>query len=417
MMKRVALTVCLVCSLPSLATTFKDGAGLFNRRLGMFVHWGIYAVGEWQEQELWRKRTPRDVYENYRNSFTAEKFDADKFIDVAESAGAEYIVITAKHHDGFCMWDTKTTDYKVTNTPAKRDVLKELSEACRRRGMKLGLYYSNPDWHHPNSYNPESTHQIPHPTGKPDMRKYIEFVRAQITELLTNYGEICCLFWDIPTHVEHREMNILVRTLQPDIKIDDRGWEKGGDYSTPERGMKEGAAFDRLTEACDSIGAQSWGFRRNEHYRTLGYLTRAIDRTLTRGGNFLLNVGPKADGTIPEEGVEIFRKIGQWYAKVRESYREVEMVSGVVYDAGCMVTRRGNEVYLHYTRGLDSSGVDLQPYRREPQSAVVLNTGTKLGHEVSLLPMNFRHRTIGLNLWGIPADDLANESVVIKLVE
>ena len=205
---------------------------MFERRLGMFIHWGIYSVGEWHSQQQWRQRMSRAEYEKFVGRFTAERFSADAFVDVAESAGAEYIVFTSKHHDGFCMWDSAVTDYKVTNTPARRDVLKELADACRRRGMKLGFYYSNPDWHHPNAYNPKSTHQVPpEPGDKPDLAAYREYVKAQVRELLTGYGEIVCFFWDIPTHVDAPDMNALVRSLQPGIMVNNRGWSDDWIYS------------------------------------------------------------------------------------------------------------------------------------------------------------------------------------------
>jgi alpha-L-fucosidase len=244
----------------------------------------------------------RANYEKFMDRFDARNFSADEFVDVAESAGAEYIVFTSKHHDGFCMWDTDTTDYKVTNSRAKRDVIGELAEACHRRGMKFGFYYSNPDWHHPNSHNSKSTHQIPVQEGDvPDMEKYCAYVKAQVTELLTRYGEIVCFFWDIPTRIERPEMDELVRRLQPGIMVNDRGWGNKAtcDYSTPERNLKCDTVA-RHVEACDSVGVQSWGYRKDEDYHTLGYLTRKIDTYLSAGGNFLLNVGPKADGTIPD---------------------------------------------------------------------------------------------------------------------
>ena len=406
-----------VFALASLAASAADDEWkMFDRRLGMFVHWGIYSVGEWHEQERMRKQVPRAEYEKHAAGFTAERFAADRFVDVAESAGAEYIVFTAKHHDGFCMWDTKTTDFCVMNTPAKRDILKELADACRRRGMRFGLYYSNPDWHHPNAYNPKSTHQLeaPNPGDVPDLPKYIEYVKAQISELMTNYGEICCLFWDIPTKVEVPELNELVRRFQPKIMINDRGWGSVGDYSTPERGIPAGEAFPRPTEACDSVGAQSWGYRRNEDYRTLGYLTRAIDRTLTRGGNFLLNVGPKSDGTIPNESVDLLRRVGNWYSKVRESYQGVEMVTNVVADA--LVTRRRNVLYLHYPDGILATGLNLAPLAVLPRAASVLNDGTDLKAELEYMPTSFwKDRKPTVHLQGIRADALANESVVIRL--
>ena len=382
----------------------------------MFVHWGIYSVDAWHEQERMRLRVPRGEYEKCAERFTAERFNADKIIDAAESLGAEYIVFTAKHHDGFCMWDTKTTDFKVTNTPAKRDVVDELAAACKRRGMKLGLYYSNPDWHHPNACNPLSTHQIPpEPGDKPDMGKYREYVKAQILELLTNYGEIVCLFWDIPTKIAAPEMNELVRKLQPGIHINDRGWGDKGDYSTPERGIPEGAVFTNLTEACNSVGAQSWGYRANEDYRTVGYLTRSIGDVLSRGGNYLLNVGPKADGTIPEEALVLLRRTGDWYRKVRESFRGVVTEPGLVEAGGAVVTRRGETVYLHYPKGLSSTGVNARPLAKVPRRAVLLNTGTELKTELTVLPSDWKKNGESLHIYGIPADRLESGHIVIRL--
>ena len=416
-MKNVmALAVCLGLLPLGYGAQFDDGRGLFNRRLGMFIHWGVYSVNGYHEQERMRKRMSRAEYEALTSRFTAEKFDADKFVDAAESLGAEYIVFTAKHHDGFCMWDTKTADFKVTNTPAKRDVVGVLAAACKRRGMKLGLYYSNPDWHHPNAYNPLSTHQVPPELGdEPDMVKYRGYVKAQITELLTNYGEIVCLFWDIPTKIAAPEMDELVRRLQPGIVINDRGWGNAGDYSTPERNIPDGAAFTNRTEACDSVGMQSWGYRANEDYHTVGYLTRGIDSILSRGGNFLLNVGPKSDGTIPDEVLAILGKVGAWYRRVRESYSGVELVSGLIEDSRCLVTRRGCEIYLHYPKGLDSHGVDLKPLKDAPRSVMLLNRGQPLDFKVEMLPSNWRETTKSLHIWGIPTDELTNESAVIQI--
>jgi len=420
-MKKLFLTVVLAAlSLGASASDWK----MFNRRLGMFVHWGIYSVGEWHEQEHWRRKMSRADYEKYMARFTAEKFDADAFIDVAESAGAEYIVITSKHHDGFCMWDTKTTDYNIMNTPAKRDVLKELSEACRRRGMKLGFYFSNPDWHAKFANNAKSSHQIPmEPGDEPDLEKYIAYVKAQVTELCTNYGELCCFFWDIPTRIDLPEMDALVRRLQPGIMIDDRGWGNKAtcDYSTPERDYKWDTATAKNIEACDALGVHSWGYRREEDYHTVGYLTRKIDGFLSTGANFLLNVGPMCDGTIPPEQKALMVDVGAWLRKTRESLRDVETVTGLVNNKAnnTVITRRGKTLYVHFPKGLDATGVDLAPYNVLPKRATVLNTGTALSARIEIMPWqaNRANARPALHLWGIPADALANECVVIKIEE
>ena len=409
-----------VSSCVCFSATFADRHGLFNRRLGMFVHWGIYSVGEWHEQEEMRRGVPRAEYEKCKDRFFAEKYSPDHFIDVAESAGAEYIVITTKHHDGFCMWDTKTMDFKVTNTPAKRDVVGELAAACRRRGMKLGFYYSNPDWHHPNAYNEKSSHQIPPQLGDvPDMEKYIAYVKAQVTELLTNYGEIVCFFWDIPTKIDRPEMDELVRRLQPGIMVNDRGWGNQGtcDYSTPER-SHAGETHGRHTEACDSVGAQSWGYRADEDYRTLRYLTGRIDAFLAGGANFLLNVGPKADGTIPDEARAIMAGVGKWYGKVRDSFSGVSSVPRLKLDSvpDALVTRRGDTLFVHFPKGLEASGIDMRPIATMPEKVTLLNTGKTLKAKVELMPSNAKgYGRETLHVWGIPADSLANECIVIRL--
>jgi len=398
---------------------------MFDRRLGMFIHWGCYSVGEWHCQELWRRNLSRADYEKrFAPNFNAAKFNADEFVAVAKSAGAEYIVFTSKHHDGFCMWDTKTTDYKITNTPTKRDVIKELAEACRRGGIRLGFYYSNPDWHCSFSNNPKSSHQLPmQPGDKPDMEKYIAYVKAQVTELLSNYGDICCWFWDIPTNIDRPEMDELVRRLQPGIMINDRGWgnKKTADYSTPERDYAW-AGGNKYIECCDATGVQSWGYRRNEDYHTHGYFTRNIDSYLATGANYLLNVGPKPDGTIPDEAKAIMAKVGSWMARVRESYRGVEnapeLVGKVTHGEKRTITRRGKTLYVHFPKGIEADGLSLAPIKDLPKKAVLLNTGRELSCEVTDFPWSSKPGSAAetyLHVRGIPADDLANECVVIRL--
>ena len=415
----------LTLALAVTAAPFKDGKGLFNRRLGMFVHWGVYSVGAWHEQEFSRCGLSRAEYEKRLGGFTAEKFDADRFVDLAESAGAEYVVITAKHHDGFCLWDTKTTDYNAVRSPAKRDLLRELADACHRRGMGIGFYFSNPDWHAPFAHNDKSTHQVPlQPGDKPDMEKYVAYVKAQVTELCSNYGELCCFFWDIPTHVARPEMDELVRRLQPGIMINDRGWENRAtcDYSTPERDFKAVLPDGKQVEACDSVGQQSWGYRANEDYRSVGYLTRRIDRFLSAGGNFLINVGPKPDGTMPDEAVAIMAKVGSWLGKVRDSYRDVVTVTDIGdRRVPAAYTRRGDTLFVHFPNGLDATGVDLGPLARESVRATLLNTGKELKAKVEVMPWNAKASAVytpakpTLHVWGIPVDDCVGESVVIRL--
>ena len=271
-------------------------------KFGMFVHWGIYSLTGYHEQVRWRFFTPRAEYRKLMNEFNPVKYDPDEWVRLAKDAGMEYICFTTKHHDGFCMFDTKYTDFNIMNTPYHRDVLKELSEACARGGLALSLYYSNPDWDYKYGYNSHSSHQMPEKGDAEDIEKLKEFQRNQIRELLTNYGKIYTFFWDIPTNISDPSMNEFIRSLQPDILIDDRGWGDKGDFSTPERFVPDGHKFERMTEACQSVGEQSWGYCADEDYFTNRYLTASIDKIRAMDGSYLLNVGPMPDGRIPERG-------------------------------------------------------------------------------------------------------------------
>ena len=172
----------------------------------------------------------------------------------------EYLCFTTKHHDGFCMWDSACTEYKITRTPYGRDVLAMLAEACRRRGIRLCLYYSCPDWHHPNSINLGGDHQLaePNPGDEPDLMRYVEYVRRQISELCSNYGTISAFFWDIPPKLNIPALNDLLRQLQPGIMINDRGYGPG-DYSTPERHVPAGRRFAKPKPASRSAARAGAG--------------------------------------------------------------------------------------------------------------------------------------------------------------
>jgi len=234
-----------------------------SNKFGMFIHWGIYALTELQDQAIVRYDIDNSQYRALKDRFDPVDYDPEKWVLLAKKAGMKYICFTTKHHDGFCMWNTKYSDYNVMNTPYGKDVLKMLADACKKHGMLLSLYYSNPDWHHEYGYNPASTHQWrADRSHEPNLDIYREYVKNQITELLTNYGKIYTLFWDIPPKVEDPSLNELVRKLQPGIYINDRGWSEG-DFSTPEREYKSisGKRFERMTEACNSVGEQSWGYR------------------------------------------------------------------------------------------------------------------------------------------------------------
>ncbi|MBQ7916711.1 MAG: alpha-L-fucosidase [Firmicutes bacterium] len=388
-----------------------------QRRFGMFIHWGLYALTEYHEQILRRTPMERDDYEKLISQFNPASFSADEWVRQAKEAGMSYICFTTKHHDGFCMWDTQYTDYNVMHTPFGRDVVKEFSEACKKYDMGLGLYYSVPDWHHPNAYNPLSTHQLPpRPSDRPDMDAYVDYIKHQITELLTNYGPICCLFWDIPPHIDDPSLNELARQLQPGIRINDRGFDPG-DYSTPERHVPNGA-FTRLTEGCQSVGRQSWGYRRNEDYYTARFLESSMDTILSKGGNYLLNIGPMPDGSMPPKALELLQNVGSWYKRVTESYMGKYPSQLFSDQTAFTVTQNENQLYLHFNGYPEANGVCLRPLDILPTEVTLLNTGEHPDVALDVIPTLFMEpdgQTPWLHVYNLPFDELAGEVPVLRL--
>ena len=335
---------------------------IFNNKFGMFIHWGLYALTGLHEQAIARYDIDSENYEALMREFCPDEYDPEKWVLLAKKAGMKYICFTAKHHDGFCMWDTKETDYNVMNTPYGRDVLKMLADACHKHGMLLSLYYSNPDWHHPEGYNSASSHQWKAKRrDNAGTEKYREYIKAQITELLTGYGPIHTFFWDIPPGIEDPSLNELVRKLQPNIFINDRGWSEG-DFSTPEREYQSGGAgFSRMTEACNSVGEQSWGYRACEDFYTKRHLCCAIDRYMVQGASYLLNVGPDARGVITKEYEDRLLTVADWYNRMEGC---LECARRDVFDYGilhndCIATVKGGKTYLHFFDGIISSAVAL----------------------------------------------------------
>lgn len=388
-------------------------------KFGMFVHWGIYSLTGYHEQVRWRFFTPRAEYRKLMNEFNPVKYDPDEWVRLAKDAGMEYICFTTKHHDGFCMFDTKYTDFNIMNTPYHRDVLKELSEACARGGLALSLYYSNPDWDYKYGYNSRSSHQMPEKGDAEDIEKLKEFQKNQIRELLTNYGKIYTFFWDIPTNISDPSMNEFIRSLQPDILIDDRGWGDKGDFSTPERCVPDGHKFERLTEACQSVGEQSWGYCADEDYFTNRYLTASIDKIRAMDGSYLLNVGPMPDGRIPERSAEIVRRVGKWYNSVKEAF---DAEPYLLENRALVCTKRGSTLYVHIPDGLNSRGLTLKPIDVLPKSVTLLNDGRSLKYSITTRPEDkgwsapdniLRRQT--LHIFDMPADEFADETMVLRI--
>lgn len=393
----------------------------FEKRFGLFIHWGLYAIPAWHEQLQYRRRVPRKEYEKLIREFNPVRFNPDQWLDLAEEAGMKYICFTTKHIDGFCLWNTAHTDYNVMNSPYGKDVLGMLAEACRRRRFPLCLYYSIVDMHHPNypSQNRKYELAAPEPGDEPDMGKYLAYVKAQVQELCTRYGEIHGFWWD-GNVMEHRDpaVNEMIRSLQPKAVINDRGFDQG-DFGTPERdwyeSVNEVLCFDRPTEACQSIGLESWGYKGDEDYYANRYLIQSIDKILAKGGNYLLNVGPKADGRIPEEAQRILKKIGTWYRAVRESLEGTEPASYMTENREVLLTKKGNLLYVHLFKPPCGERVLLKPMDSLPKAANLLNDGRDVDARVDLLPSLHPEEKIYLRIRKLPVNEMADTVMVVKL--
>jgi alpha-L-fucosidase len=392
-----------------------------ENKFGMFIHWGIYALTGIQEQAFARMNMERDEYESLMHKFNPINYNPEAWVLLAKKAGMKYICFTTKHHDGFCMWDTKETNYKITNTPYGKDTLKLLADACAKHGMLLSLYYSCPDWHHPHGYNPASTHQWKAHIGNDiNTSDYLEYVRRQVRELLSGYGKIFTFFWDIPPHIFDPSMNQMIRELQPGIFINDRGYDEG-DFSTPEREYQahDSSRFTRMTEACNSLGEQSWGYRKNEDFYSIRHLTHSIDRIMAMGGSYLLNVGPNELGEITEEYSERLLRIGDWYNRMGGC---LECHEADTFDYGdisknAIITKKDGKSYFHFPDGLTSSAIAFHYFPSFPKSVRLVNTDTELQVALAKLPEYFSNglaKTL-LHIRNIPVDDLQSEPVVIEI--
>jgi alpha-L-fucosidase len=403
-------------------TKFGDGRDwFFEKRYGMFIHWGLYSIPAWHEQHQWRARVPRSEYVKLAESWNPRQFDPGKWLDLMELAGMKYLTVTTKHHDGFCLWDTKQTRFNTMNTPYKKDIIGMLADECHKRNVPLCLYYSIADWNHPNYPNQGRHHELagPEPGDTPDWDKYMEFLRSQVKELCTNYGKINGFWWDmnVPQHKDP-SINAMIRKLQPDAVINNRGFDEG-DFGTPERDFDSEESIqkttERLTEACQSVGMESWGFRKDEDYYSDLHLKRSIDKYLSRGANYLLNAGPDANGEIPAVSAAILERLGRWYAAVKESYEGVKQSPGLIDNKDVVITRRDKIVYLHFSKGITGTVFKLKPIDVMPVRATLLNTNKPVDCVVDLVPSEHLTQKRYLRLRNLPANEIADNVMVVKL--
>jgi len=282
----------------------------------MFIHWGVYsqpARGEWI---MHREGIPVAEYENLADSWKPGPYPARTWARLARRAGMKYMVFTSKHHDGFCLWDSNMTDYNATRRGPKRDLVAEYVEACRAEGLRVGLYYSLRDWHHP-----DGARCVRYEKAR---RRFLDFTQGCVRELMTRYGQIDILWYDGPGPLstpeawESEKMNAMVRELQPDILINNRSLLPE-DFGTPE-GHLSAAPEGRAWEACMTLNGY-WCYTPTppEDWLPTRQILRMLNTAAAGDGNLLLNIGPRADGSVPEIAEDRLEAVGQWLGKSGEA--------------------------------------------------------------------------------------------------
>jgi alpha-L-fucosidase len=349
MKKLILLITCMVYFTGTKGQTFSSKEERLewwqDARFGMFIHWGPVSLkGTEISWSRGGSGIPIEEYDALYKQFNPVNYNADKWVKLAKDAGMKYIVFTSKHHDGFCMWDTKYTDHNIMNSPFKRDVMKELAEACKKQGIALGFYHSTCDW-----YNPDFPLTSPGGTVRrttSNIERYTEYLKNQSFEIIKNYGPLLVMWYDVPQEFDSiRGQGVInyIRKIQPDILVNNRTGAKG-DFDTPEQRV---GTFqnNRAWETCMTIGRQ-WAWKPNDEVKSLEQCLHSLIRSSGGDGNLLFNVGPKPDGMIEPLQAERLREMGKWLEKYGYTIYNTRGGPFKPTDWG-VSTRRGNKIYLH----------------------------------------------------------------------
>ena len=360
--------------------TIGDSSWFVHDRLGLFIHWGIYALPARHEWVKQREQIPDERYDVYFKHFDPDLYDPRLWAEAASDAGMKYFVITTKHHDGFCLWDTQLTDYRVTNTPYGKDLIEPMVAAFRDQNMRVGFYHSLIDWHHPHFVIDDVHAMRSHPDRAKlnearDQKQYADYLHGQVRELLTGYGHVDMLFYDFsyPSGKRGRPAEFcgkgrddwdserliaMTRELQPHILVNDRldleDVEGGWDYKTPEqfmpRGWVEVDGRPVVWETCQTFSG-SWGYHRDEStWKSVEQLLVMLIEIVSKGGNLLLNVGPTGRGEFDERALDRLAGMGEWmYRHGRSIYGCTAAPEGIETPKDCRLTYNPDtrRLYVH----------------------------------------------------------------------
>ncbi len=362
-------------------------------KFGLFIHWGAYSMigrEEWARQLL---QIPLADYQYYADNFNPVNFDPEEWVKLAGVAGIRYIVITSKHHDGFCIFDSAHTDYDIMGARYGKDILKMLATACRKAGMPLGFYYSIMDWHHPD-YLPRRNWERDRSVEGADFDRYMDYAVAQIRELVTKYDPAILWFdgeWEHSNEEQRAaEIEKILRDIKPDILINDRLFKRLpglGDYGTPENfvpatGERNDDGSPRLWEACVTMNWNGWGYNHYEtEFHSATQLIRQLVEIVSKGGNLLLNVGPKPDGTIQAEFAARLRRMGEWLETNGEAVygTTASVFERLPFFGRCTV--KGETLYIHVMGWPEEGTIRLPGLKTPVERAYLLaDPGQALRH-------------------------------------
>jgi alpha-L-fucosidase len=354
-------------------------------KFGMFIHWGLYSLLGRHEWVMEMEGIPVPEYEQLAKRFTPNPNAARDWARLAKRAGQKYMVMTTKHHEGFCLFNSQYTDYCAPKQACGRDLVKEYVEAARAEGLRVGFYHSLMDWHHPDGARCAEDEAA--------RKRFVAYIHGQIRELLTNYGKIDILWYDVAWPLdakgwESERMNEMVFQLQPDIIVNNRN-RLDGDFSTPEQRI-QAEKGGRAWEACMTMNG-SWGYHKaDDDWKTPKTVVRNLATCARGGGNYLLNIGPRGDGSVPEESVRILSAVGRWMEKNGPAIYDTEPCR-VSRSTFANFTRKGNTLYIH-VHFWPGDTVAIGGLETRVLSARLLATGKKVDFQQE----RFRVRFTGL---------------------